>query len=88
MLYISYLVRVGRADENDGTFFWHFPATTWMHLSEEELHQDRECPQESIVDIFVHDCQLRALRILLFVRHLDDLQPGGVYSQKRAVDGL
>jgi hypothetical protein len=65
----SYLVRMRGAHEDDRAFLWHFPATPRMHFSEEELYQDRKRPQEGVVDIFVHDGELLALRIPLLGRH-------------------
>lgn len=51
---VAYLICVWRADKNDRTFLRYLPAASWMHFSEEELHHNRECPEECIVNIFVH----------------------------------
>jgi hypothetical protein len=57
------------AHEDNRTLLWHLPTTSWMHFSKKELHQDREGPQEGIVDVFVHDRELLALGISLRGRH-------------------
>lgn len=57
------------ADKDDGAFLWHLPATPRMHFTEEQLDQDRECPQKRIVDIFVHDGKLFAPGISFLGRH-------------------
>lgn len=57
------------AHENDGTLLWHLPATPRMDFSEEELDENRECPQKGIVDILVHNGELLAFCISLFGRH-------------------
>jgi hypothetical protein len=66
----THLIRMRGAHEYDRAFFRHLPAAPGMHLSEEELHQYRECPEEGIVDVFVHD--RKGLLALLFavVRHV------------------
>ena len=81
-----YLIRVRCAHEDDRAFFRHFPTTTRMYLAEEELHQDRERPQEGIVDIGVHDRQLRAFRILLR-GHLGDVyqRDAGCWVEEKVV---
>ena len=50
-----------------------------MHFSKEEFHQNGKGPQKSIVDVFVHDSELGALRALP-VRHVGELTRNGVKS--------
>ncbi|KAH8636684.1 putative acyltransferase [Alternaria alternata] len=78
---VPYLVRMRGAHENDRSLLWHLPTTPGMHFSEEELYQDRERPQEGVVDIFVHDSELLALRISLLGRH------GGCLDHEYATSG-
>ena len=63
---MAHLIRVRCAHKYDRPFFWHFPATTRVHLAEEELDEDRKGPQEGIVHILIHDGDLFAVRIHLF----------------------
>lgn len=42
-----------------------------MNFAEEELHQYRKCPQESIVDIFVHDRERLLALVFAGSRHGD-----------------
>lgn len=59
-----------RANENDRSFLGHLPTTPGMDFAEEQLHQYRERPEESIVDRLVHDSKLVLLFLrLLVVRH-------------------
>jgi len=77
---MSYLVRVRCAHKDNGAFLWHLPTTPRVHFSEEELHQDRERPQEGIVHVFIHDGELLALRVSLLGRH------GGYLNHEYAAD--
>jgi hypothetical protein len=40
-----------------------------MHFTKEELHQYRECPQEGIVDVFIHDSKGLFALVLAMFRH-------------------
>lgn len=42
------------ADEDDRSILGHLPATPRVHFAEEKFDQDGKCPQEGIVDVFVH----------------------------------
>lgn len=58
-----------RAHEDNWPILGNLPTTPWVYFAEEELHQYRECPEEGVVDIFVHSRDgLLALRLL---RHND-----------------
>lgn len=63
------MVGMRGAHEDDGPLFWYFPTTPRMHFSEEELDQNRECPQKRVVDPFVHDRELLARGVSLDFCH-------------------
>jgi hypothetical protein len=64
---MPYLVGVRRAHEDDGPIFGYLPATPGVDFAEEELDQDREGPEEGVVDKFVHS--RNGLLALCLVRH-------------------
>lgn len=65
---MAHLVGVWRAHKDNRTILRHLPATPGVHFAEEELHQNRKCPEKGVVNVFVH---LRnGLLALLLVRHI------------------
>lgn len=76
------------AHKYDRALLWHFPATSRMYFSEEELHQYRKCPQKGIVDIFVHDGELLAARIPPFFRHFGCLDDDDAAADEEDSDSI